>query len=607
MRKATRFILFLSGAFLPLVASGAVTTLRFSPGAPDATRMVREALARVSTREVALVFAPGRYVFKGDFAREQYLAITNHDNGPKRIAFPLDGFAAVKIEGNGAEFIFQGQQLPFLFRGCRQVEMSDVTIDWDIPFYFQATVERVNAAEGWIDVRPFTEGFSWTVRNGQLQFPNVDGFSYDHLGEMLAFDPQHRRVAHGAWDLHLDSTQVTKRPEGRWRIPMGSKSFPAEGTVIVAKGKMGENRYAPAIYAIESSNLRLKGVTVHHALGMGFLFERCEAITLSECGVYVRPGSSRMVSALADATHFCNCKGAILVANSRFQHMLDDGTNVHGTYVVVDEVLNSRQARVRLMHFQQLGFQFAGSGDEVWLIRAPDPDRASIRKVTEFAPLDERLAVITFADSIEGSLRPGDLLENKTWAPSFTMRGCTIKDHRARGIVLKTPLPIVIENNDVSSMMSAVFLRGESKFWFESGAVNDVLIQDNRFEYCAYSGMEHAVLTVTPRLGDTFDDRKVFDRNIRFQGNQIRTFGDRIIWVDRVDGLHITNNTIIQTGDAAEIHPDKPMIDLKNSHNVKIEGNSYQGDNLLSIAVDAVSSATLVVGVNTGFAPPQQN
>ena len=84
------------------------------------------------------------------------------------------------------------------------------------------------------------------------------------------------------------------------------------------------------------------------------------------------------------------------------------------------------------------------------------------------------------------------------------MRGNSFEKHRARNVVIKTPLPIVIEDNDFSSHMSAIFLRGETFYWFESGNVENVFIQNNRFRDCASSGMEHAVLYVTPRLGKTF-------------------------------------------------------------------------------------------------------
>ena len=55
----------------------------------------------------------------------------------------------------------------------------------------------------------------------------------------------------------------------------------------------------------------------------------------------------------------------------------------------------------------------------------------------------------------------------------------------------------------------------------ESGNVEDVLIQNNRFKDCASSGMEHAVMLDTPRLGKTFDAAIPCDKNIRFINNTL--------------------------------------------------------------------------------------
>jgi polygalacturonase len=68
-----------------------------------------------------------------------------------------------------------------------------------------------------------------------------------------------------------------------------------------------------------------------------------------------------------------------------------------------------------------------------------------------------------------------------------------------------------------------------------------------------------------------------------------------------VDGLTISGNTIIQTKEHPEVHPGKPMIDLVNCRNVRIEGNTYEGDNPASVAADALSAGTLRIGENTGF------
>lgn len=577
------------------------TVLHFTPSDGDATLMVRQALEEVTTRNVTLTFAEGRYDFHGEFAFEQYRAITNHNNGLKRIIFAMDRFDAVIIKGENAEFMFHDQVLPFMFDGCDSVELSGITVDWEKPYYFQGRVDEVNEEEGWFLLTPDDAGSPWSVKHGRLSFPDLHGVSYDDPGETLSFDAEHRRVFHGAWDFHLAPDRVEQQPDGRLLVHAKPRRFPIEGSMLVAKGGIAENRYAPAVWGINSRNIQVRDVTVHHAVGMGFLFERCDTITLSDCGIYVRPGSDRMVSAMADATHFCNCRGEILVENSRFQHMLDDGTNVHGTYVEVDEVLNAREVRVELKHFQQHGFQFAGTGDEVWIIQAPEPGRGPVKTVADYRPLNEQYAIVTFAEELGESLQPGDVLENKTWNPSFTMRGCTITDHRARNIVLKTPGPILIEENHFSSMMSSVFLRGETFHWFESGNVEDVLIRNNRFEYCAYSGAEHAVLMVSPRLGKAFDSSRPYDRNIRFHNNDIHTFGTRIVWAFQVEGLEVTDNTIVQTPGPRILHPDAPTMEFIHCTNVRMEGNSYTGNRPAVIAPDASSEASLTLSNNPGF------
>lgn len=64
---------------------------------------------------------------------------------------------------------------------------------------------------------------------------------------------------------------------------------------------------------------------------MGLIVERTENITLNQ--LIVSSDDDRLVSTRADATHFIGCKGTIRAENCRFEHMLDDGINVHGACV----------------------------------------------------------------------------------------------------------------------------------------------------------------------------------------------------------------------------------------------------------------------------------
>ena len=446
----------------------------------DMTPIISKILDNSQTQDIHLVFESGTYKFMPDYAHGKYMDITNHGNGYKRIIFDLSRFRNVIIEGNGAEFIFHGQLMPFLFENSEQVNVSNLTIDWDIPFTFLGEVIAVNEDEGWRDIKPFEDGFSWKLKKGHLEFPDVDGFSYSHLGSTLAFDPVEKRPIHGTWDIESKPQWVEKRPEGILRFHEPLKYYPPVGSLLSSKGDREHDRYSPAFDFKKTSNIELDGIVIHHALGMGFLFERSENIRIVNSGIYLRKGTNRVISTTADATHFANCKGDILIENCRFENMLDDGTNVHGTYVELDELIDSKTLRVKLVHFEQRGFEFALPGDEVWVIKQPNPERGEVATVNDVKFINDQFIEINFVDPLPKNLKPGDILENKTWNPTFTMRGCTIKNHRARNVVLKTPLKTVIEDNYFSSMMSSIFFRGETFFWYESGAVNDVLIQNMR-------------------------------------------------------------------------------------------------------------------------------
>ncbi|MFH6767186.1 right-handed parallel beta-helix repeat-containing protein [Gaetbulibacter aquiaggeris] len=567
----------------------------------DMTPIIIKILDDVDTKDIQLVFEKGVYRFLPDYALGKYLEITNHGNGYKRIIFNFNKFRSVSIEGNGSEFIFHGQAMPFLFEDCESIKVSDLVIDWDIPFTFLGEVVAVNEEEGWRDIKPLKDGFSWEIRNGQLEFPNIDGFSYSYPGSTLAFDATEKRPVHGAWDIDSKPRWVEKLPNANLRFHERLKHYPPIGSLLSSKGDREHDRYAPAFDFKTSSNIYLDGIVIHHALGMGFLFERSENIRLINSGIYLRVGTNRVISTTADATHFCNCKGSILIENCRFENMLDDGTNVHGTYVEVDEVIDNSTLRTKLMHFEQRGFEFAAPGDEVWFIIQPSPQRSETAVISKVKFINDEFIEISFDSQLPAGLKSGDILENKTWNPEFTMRGSTIRNHRARNVVLKTPLKTVIEDNYFSSMMSSIFFRGETFFWFESGAVNDVLIQNNTFEYSAYSGSEHSVLNITPRLGSAFDQSITYDRNISFVNNTIRTFGNRIVNADRVDGLTIKNNKIIKTYGVPELYPGTPLIELTNCQNTVIQGNSYEGDCETAIKTDEQSKLTLFVKNNKDF------
>ncbi len=599
-----RYILIALICCLSLFEGVAQQRIKISHVEGDATLSIRQALDEATQSDVIIELEAGEYFCRPDYAVEKYCAVTNHGNGSKKILFPMAGFNSITIEGNGAKLLFHGQIMPFLFEDCASVSVSDITIDWDIPFTFLAEVMAVNPEEGWREVKPMgeSEGYSWELKNGEILFPNIDGFNYKELGSTLPFTKDEKRVVAGAIDTYSRPTKVERLESGNLRIYDKARYYPPVGSMLSSKGDREGDRYAPAFEVKDCQNIKLDNITIHHALGMGFLFERSENITLTSSRIVVEEGSPRVIASTADATHFASCRGDILIENCTFENMLDDGTNVHGTYVVVDKVIDQNNIIVELKHFEQLGFEFAAEGDEVWFIKSPSPDRLSqTGRVTKAKILNERYTQLTLSEPIPATLSEGDLVENKTWNPTFTMRGCTIQNHRARCIVLKTPLKTLIEENYFSGMMSAVLFRGESFFWYESGQVEDVLIQHNTFHNAADCGTKHGVLYVTPKLGASFDDSALYDRNIRFVGNIIETSNPKIVWADRVLGLLIKDNHIVVNSDSETPFPDEPTFELINCKDARIEGNNYIGaqrDNHLK--ADQKSLETLTYQNNRG-------
>ncbi len=576
-----------------------VDEIRISPKSGDITVELRNALESTNSKCVKIVLQEGEYYVTPEYAFEKYCAVTNHNNGTKKIVFPFEKFESVKIEGNGATIMCDGQLFPFLFENCAEVEVRNLTIDWVRPFLFYGEVTAVNPQEGWREIKPLSEQGSWSVKGNVISFPNSHGFNYTTLGATLPFDAQTKGVVDGALDHNSGDLRIEKMPNGNLRFHETMKRYPPIGSILNSKGDKKLNRYAPAFNFKECQNITIDNVTVHHALGMGFLFERSEDITILNSNVILPPNSSRVVSTTADATHFANCKGNILIDNCTFENMLDDGTNVHGTYLEVVDILDEYSVNLSLMHFQQLGFKFAEAGDEMWFIQSPSPERRSEGKVSKVRVLNETIMTLTFDSPLPQGLKPGDCIENKRWNPTFTIRNSTIRNNRARGLVVKSPLKTVIEGNTLTTMMSAILLRGETYSWFESGAVEDVLIQNNIIKNSANCGEEHAALYITPRLGASFDNSAIYDRNIRFVNNTIDCFNPRVVIADRVENLLIEGNKIIRNTDATASFPDAPLFELVNCKDVTITGNSYTGATPTNVLqTDVTSRSTLVIKDN---------
>ena len=350
----------------------------------DATPIVVEALKKCKDEGISkLIFPKGTYHFYPTFAPEIYCEITNNDNGLKRTAFPLIDFDNFEVDGNDSDFMFHGKMIPFIIEESSNVKVTNLNIDWEVPFVLEGLVVANNPSDETFDIEVKTP---YEVANGHLylSLEREDSPYERKYGKRFAYW-EHYNLEAGQnifWDpktmAPLYDTKQYNMPEkgiyaeelkkGLIRISTKMDKLPALGSVMVTKGEYLQNRTSPAFRVFKSKELEFKNVNVYHAGAMGLIAERSEDITLDSFNVVLRKGSGRMITTTADATHFCNVKGTVTIKNCTFENMLDDATNIHGTYVRVNKIIDDYTLAVETYHPHQNGYLFGEAGDMVQII-----------------------------------------------------------------------------------------------------------------------------------------------------------------------------------------------------------------------------------------------
>lgn len=559
------------------------------------TPLIRKIVEK-ETKNLKIVFPKGVYHFYPEEASGKYHAVTNHDNLYRYFAFPLAGMSDVEIDGGGSDFIFHGLITPFLVEESENITLRNFSVDWEQPFFFQAEVRRSHREEKWMDLKvhpmchPLFEG-------NRLGFV-ANGFHFPFLGESMVFDPATRAVAYRGQRYVLNtltsrSTFDTQLGADEFRIRWSADVVPPPaGLLYVSKGPNKFNRYCPAIHLIESKEIGIEDVVIYHAGGMGVIGEKTENIHIDGLKVVLREGTERILTTTADATHFSNCKGRLWIENCVFENMLDDASNIHGSYLRVHKRADTHTLLAEVGHFQQFDYRFAQPGDSICFVKKATLLPLGYGVVESCRKLNEQLYALSFREPLPDDLEIADGLDNITWYPETIFRRNIIRNNRARGILISSRRKTLIENNTFSSMMAAVLVEGDMNFWYESGAVSEVEIKNNLFLDNVYGGRKAAVIWINPRMAETVPERP-FERNIVIEGNEFRTFDNAILSALSVGNLVFRRNKIVETYTYPKLYPESPAIEIKQCVHTTIEGNTYEGREAARIEADAFSRSTL--------------
>jgi len=502
---------------------------------------------------VTLHFPPGHYDFSDPLAVEimEKTLAGEYGKDPQttifRPYFPyvkaldFNGAKDLTIDANGARLVIDGWLEPVSLENCRNVVLRGLTIDYKRAPY--SVGEVVATGRGYLDVR-----FSarYPIREGtQASFVNF----WNHKERRLAGNTEY------GVPTEVIGQQLVRL---RCRRPRDSTGFSA---IIRHTG-----HFRPAIFIHNAQNTTLENVTIHTQPGMGVLGHRSENITLK--GLRVVPRAGELAATTADATHFVSCTGLIRLDGCQFEGQGDDTTNVHNYYYEVVRLHGETGCEIQVntsygTHAQVLDYPSVG-------------DKLELVERNTCAPLDVYVvkSVENFPELWKTSLvldkrLPKDIggyyLSNISRLPRVEIRNCHIRNHRARGLLIKTR-NVLIEGCTIESVTGSGIQVGPEESWREGTTTADLVVRNNRILGCGYGDgtiKRTAGVVVTTVARDP--TRRGLHKRILIEGNQIICGrGRHGIRVDGAEDVVIRYN---------EIAGCKEPIKVEYSDNVQIYAN----------------------------------
>lgn len=135
--------------------------------------------------------------------------------------------------------------------------------------------------------------------------------------------------------------------------------------------------------------------------------------------------------------------------------------------------------------------------DTVAYIQSKTLRKTGYGKVTGVKLLSEREAEFELEKELPTDIVQGDCIENITWTASLRVSDCRMEMTNTRGLLVTTPKKVVIENNYFyRTGMYAILIAADANSWYESGAVQDVLIRNNIFDGCTYNSYQNNNYTI---------------------------------------------------------------------------------------------------------------
>ncbi|MEQ8549450.1 MAG: carbohydrate-binding protein [Cyclobacteriaceae bacterium] len=463
--------------------------------------------------------------------------------------FYVEGIDNLTIDGDGSTIEVLGKSYnPHLFEfvRCENLRVENIKVDYQDPPFSQGSI--IDAGSNFMVVQ-IHEGFTTEGKSIQAYA------EYDSLTRQMANGNE--RYGNTEWQWEDQSKNII-------RIMINANGYQAGSWILLRHTLYTGYSF---ITSTGCKDVVYDGVTVYISPGYAFLGNNgAENISYLNCRIEAKEGF--WVTTTADGSHNLDVRGTLIFDNCYFEHMSDDGINLHGYFLDVVNKIDEYTIDIDGTNpswYQAIGYL---AGDTIEFIDKFSLNSLGYREITNISNKNGNSMRLAFSEPIPDGAITTFKVANVSIVGKLRVTNSTFRANRARGVLVSTR-DVLIENCTFErNLMWGIFF-DVSTYWNESKIGRDVIIRNNTFDDSGYfrSGTDYGVINFHPDITSSHVRCDVFG-DITITGNTFRNIGIPAIYAQNIDGLVITDNVIESAADG------RNSIRYRNCTNVTIENNS---------------------------------
>ncbi len=490
-----------------------------------------------------IVFPKGRY----DFYPPEM------PNGYKVASF--DNLTHVVVDGGGSEFMVHGILNFITIGNCTDIALQNMVIDYETPNHSMGTVVECRQDSFDVQIHP-----GYSVKQGIK------------VVAVMEYDPATKHPAkHGKDDYYNVSEVEVLSPalvRCRTKVPIMMKP----GNWVMLRHHVYDG---VVIYTNANKNLKLHNITVYQSPGMAFILSKCTNGLLTNLTVKPRPGASPYQSTGADGIHLGGCRGNIVIRDCYLEGMGDDAINLKtGLYLTIKQIIDKRT--VIAQHNMKMRDD-PDIGDVMEFMAQEDLITYGTAAVAKFSVAEDNLYTVTFTQDLPSSVKVSHVFGNVTRGCKATIRNITIKNNRARGMLIQNR-NTTIENCSIEySTTGGIWVFNEVVSFYESIAPHNVTVKNCRFKNVGISHPMDCVLgsyAIMPYWQSP--PKPGVYKNIVLEGNTIDGCDNVGILVTGTQNAVIKNNTIKNACIMPTVERGVYAMEIDASSSVTVSGNRVE-------------------------------